>query len=199
MKQINWATREVSGEKNSFQYKSFDTINDTFLCENVKQPTRMRGSDKPSCLDWVLSENPLCISDMMVDAPLGPNDHSLISFNYDCVIEKWGSDEMHSRSFYNGDYESMGENLSTINWELEFEGLTTQQSWEKFYGKINGLIERYLPKKKYTTSKKIPWYGREIRTLSKKERNKPGTNTKKLQIPKVGAYTPELETNSHIQ
>ena len=166
MKQINWATREVSGEKNSFQYKLFDTINDTFLCENVKQPTRMRVSDKPSCLDWVLSENPLCISDMMVDAPLGPSDHSLISFNYDCVIEKCGSDEMHSRSFYNCDYDSMREDLATLNWELEFEGLTTQQSWDKFYGKINGLIERHVPKKKYTTSKKIPWYGREIRTLS---------------------------------
>ena len=199
MKQLNWATREVSGEKNSFQYKLFDTINDTFLCENVKQPTRMRGSDKPSCLDWVLSENPLCISDMMVDAPLGPSDHSLIPFNYDCVIEKCGSDEMHSRSFYNGDYKSMREDLATLNWELEFEGLTTQQSWDKFYGKINGLIERHVPKKKYTTSKKIPWYGREIRTLSKKKRKKLGTNTKKLEIPKVGAYTPELETISYTR
>ena len=77
---------------------------------------------------------------------------------------------MHSRSFYNGDYESMREDLATLNSELEFQGLTTQQSWDIFYGKINGLIERHVPKKKYTTSKKITWYGREIRTLSKKKK-----------------------------
>ena len=47
MKQIT-GPHEKSVGKNSFQYKSFDTINGIFLCDDVKQPTRMRGSDKPS-------------------------------------------------------------------------------------------------------------------------------------------------------
>ena len=32
---------------------------------------------------------------------------------------------------------------------------------------ITGLIERHVPKKKYTSSKNPPWYGREIEILSK--------------------------------
>ena len=74
LKQLDWAKRELSGEYSSYQYKVFDTINDLFLSENVKQPTRFRGSDTPSNLDWVLSENASCVSEVIIDAPLGPSD-----------------------------------------------------------------------------------------------------------------------------
>ena len=70
LKQINWANKEVNGENSSYQFKVFDTINDIFLSENVKQATRFKGSDKPSYLDWVLSENATCVSELNIDAPL---------------------------------------------------------------------------------------------------------------------------------
>ena len=77
---------------------------------------------------------------------------------------------MHSRSFYNRDYDSMRADLEEIDWESEFLNLNTQQRWDKFYNKINGLIQRHVPKKKFTTSRKYPWYGREINTLSREKK-----------------------------
>ena len=70
LKQINWANRSVSGAPQSYQQKLFDTKNDLFLIDTVKEPTRFRGTDTPSCLDWVLTANPNCFDDKTIDAPL---------------------------------------------------------------------------------------------------------------------------------
>lgn len=55
-----------------------EAIRDAFLTQNVNEPTRRRGSDRPSSLDLVL------ISDLQPDLmakneqSLGKSDHSLI-------------------------------------------------------------------------------------------------------------------------
>ena len=88
LKEIDWESRSVKGGTESYQRKIFDCINDLFLNETIKSPTRFRGSDTPSKLDWVLSENPELIHDISISPPLGASDHSLISVNYDCITEK---------------------------------------------------------------------------------------------------------------
>ena len=66
----------------------FDSINDLFLTETIQEATRFRGTDRPSKLDWFLTENDQCIYNKNVGAPLGLSDHALISVQYDCIIEK---------------------------------------------------------------------------------------------------------------
>ena len=87
-KQINWETREVSGNPGCYAYQIFDSINDLFLEEMVKQPTRFRGTDNPSALDWILTGNSGMIDEITAEPPLGPSDHCLLSTNYNCMIEK---------------------------------------------------------------------------------------------------------------
>ena len=93
LKQIDWESRQVTGSQDSYQYKVFDAVNDLFLTETVQEPTRFRGSDQPSKLDWVLTENAICVSNMMINPPLGPSDHSLLSLDYYCFLEKDSSDD----------------------------------------------------------------------------------------------------------
>ena len=70
LKQIDWVNGTVKGNTARYQYQIFDCINDLFLNEMVKEPTRFRCSITPSTLDWVLTENPNCIQDIVVDSPL---------------------------------------------------------------------------------------------------------------------------------
>ena len=187
MKQIDWTTRTVRGlpeeiriARNlpvTFKQKLFDTINDLFLSETVKQATRYRGTDKPSNLDWVLTENPDCMSNMNIDAPLGASDHSLIAYNYYCISKKDEADEINNYSFNSGNYEAMREELAETDWKF-LDALDTQQSWNAIHSRLTGLIERHVPKKKYTTSKHPPWYGREIGNLSKDKKKAWKKNSK---------------------
>ena len=170
LKQIDWATNTVSGLQSSYQYKVFDAVNDLFLHETIKEPTRLRGSDTPSKLDWILTENPDCVQNICIGPPLGMSDHSLISINYNCITDKDDSDECSSYSYYNGNYNAMRDEFNDINWRDGLERVQTQQAWDLFHNKISGLIERHIPKKKYTSSKRPPWYGREVGNLSNVKR-----------------------------
>ena len=166
LKEIDWKLREVHGSPNSYQYKMFDTVNDLFFHEIIKENTRFRGSDEPSALDWILTENENCILSKKVDAPLGRSDHALISIEYDCIVEKADEDEVRF-SYYNGDYNAIREDLGNIDWQSELCDLNTQQQWDKIHSKLIGLIERHIPKKKYTNSNKPPWWRRELNGLKK--------------------------------
>ena len=64
----------------------------------------------------------------------------------------------------------MREDFNDIEWEKELGNKNTQETWDIIHSKITGLIERHVPKKKFTTSNSPPWYGREIRTLSNSKR-----------------------------
>ena len=169
-KQINWELNSVRGKESTYQYKLFDTVNDLFLKDVVQEPTRFRGSDNPSNLDWVLTENIDCILDKSLDAPLGPSDHSLIKIKYECTIESDMNDDTPHYSYYNGDYDTMRTEFSDAAWTESLDTMDTQQAWDSFHNRLLGLIEKHVPKKKYTNAKRPPWYGREIGLLSKQKK-----------------------------
>ena len=55
--------------------------------QHITEPTRQRGSDKPSTLDLILTNEANMISDIKIDSPIGASDHSFISFNLNCNIQ----------------------------------------------------------------------------------------------------------------
>ena len=167
LKEIDWDTRQVKGSVNSYQYKVFDCVNDLFQEQTIKESTRFRRTNIPSKLDWVLTENPQCMSNKAIGLPLGLSDHALISIEYDCVTDKDAEDDIINYSFCHGNYSAMKDELQSINWPKKIKDLNTQQLWDSFHSVITGLIERHVPKKKYTSSKNPPWYGREIGILNK--------------------------------
>jgi hypothetical protein len=170
LKDIDWKTREVQGSEANYAHKIFDGINDLFLNETVLDTTRgrenCRGNNKPSALDWVLTENADCVENLIIDSPLGLSDHSTITFDYRCLVERTDSGQA-KLSFYNGNYDSMREDLQTCDREIEFRGLNTQSIWDKIESKYSGLIERYIPKKRFLTSQTPVWLNRDIRKLIK--------------------------------
>ena len=125
LKQIDWATNMVRGEANSYQNKVFDCINDLFLTEIIKEPTRFRGTNTPSKLDWILTNNPDCIQEKCVNSPLGLSDHSLISISYQCITEKDETDDLRQYSYFNGNYSQMKDDFNNIDWETEIHGKNT--------------------------------------------------------------------------
>ena len=186
LKEIDWNNKIVHGLSSSYAHKTYDVINDLFLTECIKQCTRFRGTNKPSALDWALTYNEDLVENLDVQAPLGLSDHSLVSFTFNCISNKPGTDDSMRRSYYNGNYDEMRKDLSFIDWDKEFHGLNAQQCWDNIQSKINGLIERHIPMKKYTTSKSPPWYGRTVRDLSDKKK-KAWNKYKKRPTPETWA------------
>ena len=186
MKEINWNSLEVNASANHFAHVLFDTVNNNFLSEVVKQPTRQRGSDNPSALDWVLTENESNIENLYLESPLGSSDHAMICFDYVCPLEKTHPTNEPRYAFFKGDYESIKQGLN-LNWSEQLCTMDTQHMWNKISNTISGLIEKHIPKKKFSTSSKPPWLNRELKNLInrknkawKKHKNHPNGETKAI-------------------
>ena len=65
-----------------------NTLRDAYLCQHVSQPTRKRGTDEPSLLDLVLTDDTTQISEISYDSPLDESDHSTLNFEFNCSIER---------------------------------------------------------------------------------------------------------------
>lgn len=197
LKKIDWVNREVHTKEGSYEHKMYDTVNDLFLHETVKQCTRFRGTDTPSALDWLLTENPDRVVNISIEPPLGSSDHCIISAKYNCYNEQHSEDVQHNYSYYNGDFNAMREELGQLDWQQCLNNKNVQQSWDTIRNKINGLIEKHVPKKRYLSSKKPAWYGRDIGNISKLKK-KAWSNYKKNPSPELWAqYTKQRNLLTH--
>ena len=129
LKQIDRESHQVIRSQDSYQYKLLYTVNDLFLTETEHEPTRFRESNQSSKLDWVLTENATCISNIKVNPPLGPSDHSLLSFDYYGFTEKDSNDVSSACSYFSGKYVSMRE-LDSPEWIESILGLDAQEVWD---------------------------------------------------------------------
>ena len=76
---INWHNLSASGESCDTQYEFQDTIRDSFWWHHTLQPTHGRGTDTPSLLDLVFSNEEDKISDICIEGPLVKSDHTTIT------------------------------------------------------------------------------------------------------------------------
>lgn len=56
--------------------------------QHITSPTRGRGTDQPSILDLVLTDDVNCLDDIEITSPLGKSDHSMISMDLKCVFTR---------------------------------------------------------------------------------------------------------------
>ena len=164
-KEINWETNEVSANQDHSAYKTYDTINDLFLHENVRQPTRFRNNQIPSALDWVLTDKEDSITHLEVTSPIGKSDHAVITFNIN-VATSYDSERTY-HAYYKGNYENIRQDMSQIDWHTETASKNIDESWNFFHNKLSGAIERHIPKLKYKSNKKPQWLNKETKIAIK--------------------------------
>ena len=63
-------------------------MHDCYWYQHVNEPTRGRGSDKPSVLDLVLSNEEGMVDSVDIEAPLGASDHGLINITFRSHIDE---------------------------------------------------------------------------------------------------------------
>ena len=86
---INWYNSSSPGE--SCEYEFQETIRDCYWWQHMLEPTHGRGTDTPSLLDLVFSNEARMRSDICTEAPLDESDHTTITFTFNGYIETGGS------------------------------------------------------------------------------------------------------------
>ena len=88
--------------------------------QHIYKPTRSRGTNTPSTIDLIFTDNEVEIKNIEYCTPLGTSDHSVLSFEFHTPV-----DYVHSSAkrylFEKVDYELMREDLKEIDWKSQFE------------------------------------------------------------------------------
>ena len=146
---INWKNWTTPHLEESKEEKFLDALRDSFLHQNVDDPTRCRGTDDPSLIDLILTGESNQVYNLEYLSPLGKSDHSVLTFSMNCDADcKPKSD----RYTYEGaDFVAMKNNLVSNGWHKDFsqsvDSKTVEELWQEFKKKTINLRNRFVPLK----------------------------------------------------
>jgi hypothetical protein len=170
---INWATPRCTAGENSVDFKFFEMFKDCYLTQHVINPTRGRGSDRPSLVDLVLTSNPECVDSVLHEAPLGKSDHAVIVTKLN-IDSKTNLNTGPKRRYNKGDYNNLRKELN-IDWERQMrqcEG-DVEQMWQAFRTKLEAAVEASIPQTKPNikkNSRQVPLDKKTLKKIKKKNR-----------------------------
>ena len=58
------------------------------MYQHTTEPTRGRGTNEPSVLDLIMTDEEGMIEDMQHKTPLGKRNHCMINFQFKCYTER---------------------------------------------------------------------------------------------------------------
>ena len=145
---INWLSWTTSHNEESKEANFIETLRDCYLYQHLQEPTRSRGSDDPSLIDLILTNESMQVSDIQYHAPLGKSDHCVITFNYHCYIDY--SKPKERFVYQKADFDSMRNHLALSRWSEEFllrnQNMSVDDLWNSFKSKILELRNKFVPK-----------------------------------------------------
>ena len=142
---IEWNNLHCNSPNRDANYLK-ETILDCYMSQHVNFPTRARGDDTPSCIDWVFTNTDDIVNNITSHSPLGNSDHVLIEC--DINVHPRDEDSVRTKLYYDkGDYTGMREFVKT-----EMQNLPTSADadtmWDFFTKILHKAKDKYIPKKK---------------------------------------------------
>lgn len=141
---VNWDTCTSTDREGSECDQFLESLKDCFLVQHVEEPTRYRGTQRPSLLDLVLTAEENVIRDMRILAPLGNSDHCTIVFDYICQQEL-SSSKTRKFKYDKGNYADMRASMANIDWKQELSTKDTQESWDRVNVIITEAMNEHIP------------------------------------------------------
>ena len=151
---IDWEHWTTNKGEVSIEANFLEALRDCFLFQNVTEPTRCRGTDDPSLLDLILTNEEDQVSEVEYHAPLGKSDHSVLTFEFNCYLDLQLSTEKFL--YEKADYDAIRDELTEQDWCFDFQINSDDKSvqilWEEFKSKLLEMRDKFVPKKKLLAS-----------------------------------------------
>ena len=145
---INWTNWNTTHNEESKEAKFIETVRDCYLYQHITKPTRYRGSDEPSVIDLIFTEEAAQISELEYQPPLDKSDHCVLTFDFHCYIDYA---KPRSRFAYEkANYDEIKKQLQEdSNWSHEIiensEKHSIEELWTLFKEKILELRDKHVP------------------------------------------------------
>ena len=171
MPKIDYHDYSLVGSFFSFPMQFFYLSQDPFLIQHVFEATRFRGDQTPSKLDYAFMNEEDLLGNLKYIAPLGMSDHIGLLWKFPGSMSTVHRQEVVKKVYWKGDYSSLAEILSSIDWEKEFEGADVEACWNSFKDKIRDAVDKFIPISQPRRRKKSSRMRKEtIKLINKREK-----------------------------
>jgi len=113
----------------------------------VSKATRIQHGQNPSILDYIFTEEDELIENIEYLPPLAKSDNVCLALHY-VLGELIREESFQKLNYWKADYDTVNTELSSVNWNAEFELRNCNQMWEFFREKIHTLVHQHVPIKK---------------------------------------------------
>ena len=143
---IDWSAVTTTTRVEGREFHFIEKIRDNFLTQHVMEPTRCRGSDNPSTLDLVLTNDDNRVEALDVGAPIGKSDHAVIKVQVQLACEQPSEQQPEHYNYDKGNYDGLRAALE-IDWTSELAPYgNVQDKWKFFRDKYEEAVEANIPK-----------------------------------------------------
>ena len=177
-----------------------DNVFLTMVEENALQQLVFEPTRGDNILDLLLTSNTDLIEDLYVDEPFSNSDHMSLNFNIKFLAPRVCYEPRKVYLYSKGDYESMNQEISLIQWNTLFNGKTVNEKWSTFKETYNQLIDKHIPVKVIKQGQKMKpsWLKSKSVKKARRARRKSWKKLKErgLHIDKVNYDTVKSEYSS---
>ena len=198
LKDINWHNLTCPGNNpDDLNHTFIECIRDCYFFQHITEPTRQRGTDTPSTLDLIFTNEEHMIEDINIEAPLGNSDHSILKFKFKCSMQN--APPKMKTMLKKGNYARFNELMKSIDWKAEFDQYPDDinRQWDFFKSKYLEAEAQCIPKKlvyvdgKLSKKFSIPLDRANLKKIKKKnklwskKRKEMASEEEKLQYNKL--------------
>jgi len=168
---IDFMDQSVSEGRASDASNFYDKCQDLCLFQHVHEPTRFRAGQRPSCLDYLFTDEENLIQKLHYLSPLGKSDHVTLRWEITVHTQELIS-HLKKLNYWKGDYTAISQHLRATNWYHCLQGKSVIDMWRCFKDIITNLIDTYVPLKSDKFRKKKGHWLRSstIRTIKQRDR-----------------------------
>ena len=140
---IDWEDKNLRAGAKTFESLMLDRIDDCYLNQHVRDPTRLR-NEQSSTLDLIFTREEGDVRNIEIMPPIGGSDHGVVVGDFVC---EWKSkiEFKPRRMYYKGKYDKIIEGLEKEDWKKEFENKSVQECWDIFRKKLEKLVNEFIP------------------------------------------------------
>jgi len=141
---INWTNWSVEGttRTNTPAHNLLKCLRDNYLTQHTHDPTRARGTQTPSLLDLVISNEDF-IDYVYTMSPLGKSDHSVLKFS--CDICMANSCNVSKLNFNKGNYSGLREYCASNNDMCDLSNCDVSEAWSSIREVLDFGMKKFIP------------------------------------------------------
>ena len=169
-KEIDWGSQTTSTGEEHIATHFLEIVRDPYLIQHVKEATRHRGTDRPSTLDLVFTNEEGMIDGIDHCAPLGNSDHEILKFKF-----LFGATPTNKKTeklcYFKGNYNAINNFLDEEDWDTDLMHGSVEEAWDRFADKLSIVTKENVPVRKSSTRNfNTPWMDQDTLNAVKTKR-----------------------------